>query len=115
MTLLSSASVKAEALFSQSQLSQMAHACFLIDGDDNQKIKCLTNTHQLTKKMINSTLQGVSQRDKIHTLNTKALELTIQQQQCTSLGLNRLSVIDCQLSTDIALLNYITDRHEAKN
>lgn len=115
MTLLSSASVQADALPNKFQLSQMAHACFLIDADDNQKANCLNNTHQLVKKTINLTLQGIGQRDKIHTLNTKALELTIQQQQCLNLGVSKLSVIDCQLSTDIALLNYITDRYEAKN
>lgn len=115
LTLLISTSLKAEVQHSPLQLNQMAHACFLINADSPTKTKCLSNVHQLTKQAINSTLEKIGQRDKVHTLNTKALELTLQQQQCPSLNLSKLSTIDCHLTTEIALLNYINDRYEANN
>lgn len=95
------------------EYERQSHACYSVfDGSDSETLRCLSNTHNQTKAAIQERLTALKNRDKVHVLNTKILQLNILGQSCHSKFLNSASIKSCILNSDLSALHYLELRYE---
>lgn len=93
-------------------LEQAAQACHIANEDNlNALNNCLLNASKLIRKATANHLNHIGQRDRVHLLNTKALELALQKNKCSSLGVLDVIKTDCAVQVELSLLRYMEARY----
>lgn len=94
-------------------IHQLSLACNVAHHANlTNRVKCLKNSHSLIKEEINKKITMLGERDKTHVLNTKALELNLQNNRCLGLSASQVTILECEIQADLTLLSYLELRYE---
>lgn len=93
-------------------LGSVVHACHIAHhSNDANKVNCLKNAQSMIHADLKKLYKVLGKRDLTHVLNTKAVELQILKNNCSSLPVSLVVKVDCEIQSDLSLLHYIEDRY----
>lgn len=108
--LLASTLTQADNKISNNQFEGVFIGCLTLDSS-SKKLQCLNNIHTLIKDKINTNVNYLNKRDRVYYLNTKALELKINQNKCHNSSTSSISIKKCSINYDLMALNYLSERY----
>lgn len=98
----------------QERLNYLSQGCHIAHSDNEvDRTKCLKNVGSKINLNIIKHYNQMKDRDLTHLLNTKALELLLLRNNCSKLPVSNVVKIDCEIQSDLSLLNYIEERYES--